>query len=119
MKYMLLLYGPEESDEGGDTAASMEPWIAFDAEAKAAGVLAGGEALEPTAEARTLRVENGEITDGPFVETKEQLGGYYVLDCADIDEALRWAAKVPIDPRGSIEVRPILDLSVLMGGAGE
>ena len=114
MKYILLLYGIEG---GEDSPESMEAWAAFDAETEAAGVLAGGEALEPTVEARTLRVESGEITDGPFAETKEQLGGYYVLDCADIDEALRWAAKVPIDPRGAIEVRPILDVSAFMDGA--
>ena len=117
MKYMLLLYGLE--DAADDSPESMEAWAAFDAEAEAAGVLAGGEALEPTAGARTLRVESGEITDGPFAETKEQLGGYYILDCDDIDDALKWAAKVPIDPRGSIEVHPILDLGALMGGAGK
>jgi hypothetical protein len=115
MKYILLLYGLETGED--ESPESMEAWAAFDAEAEAAGVLAGGEALEPTAAARTLRVQSGEITDGPFAETKEQLGGYYVLDCADIDEGLRWAAKVPIDPRGFIEVRPILDLSALMDGA--
>ncbi len=116
MKFMLLLYGRE--DGADESPESMEAWAAFDAEAEAAGVLAGGEALEPTTKARTLRVESAEITDGPFAETKEQLGGYYVLDCTDIDEALRWAKKVPIDPRGCIEVRPILDVSALMGDAG-
>jgi hypothetical protein len=75
-----------------------------------AGVLVGGEALEPISAATTVRVRGGErmITDGPFAETKEQLGGFYLVDCADLDEAIEWAARIPSGEFGSIEVRPIM-----------
>ena len=72
----------------------------------------GGEPLQPTSTATTVRVRDGAAsnTDGPFAETKEQLGGYYMLDCADLDQALSYVAKVPTAKLGSIEVRPILEM---------
>jgi len=77
-----------------------------------AGVIKGGDALLPVTTATTVRVRDGKTltTDGPFAETKETLGGYYVLDCKDLDEATRWAATIPAVRTGSIEVRPILEM---------
>jgi hypothetical protein len=76
----------------------------------AAGVLVDSGPLQPSSSATTLRVRDGEpvVTDGPFAEIKEQIGGYYVLDCADLDEALRWAAMIPAARYGAIEVRPLM-----------
>jgi hypothetical protein len=91
----------------------MERWTAFEDEATAKGALIACEPLEPGSATRTLRLrEGGEslVTDGPFVETKEELGGFCLLECADGDEALEWAQKVPLRA-GAIEIRPVMDLS--------
>jgi len=74
------------------------------------GVLVAGDGLYPTATATTVRVRDGErdVTDGPFAETKEQLGGFYVLDVKDLDEAIEWAAKIPGSQVGSVEIRPVM-----------
>lgn len=111
MKYMLLLYsdeskGPQTPEEQQATASA---WYAFGNEAKAAGVLLSNNGLNPVADATTVRVRDGKTltTDGPFAETHEQLGGYYVLDCKDLDEAIAWAAKIPSVHYGSIEIRPL------------
>jgi hypothetical protein len=117
--YAALIYTPAEMEGQGtpeDWARVMEEYDAFGAEAGAAGVIAGGEALEDTNTATTVRVEGGKggsvvTTDGPFAETKEVLGGFYLLRCADLDEALRWAAKIPGAWRGKVEVRPVVDFS--------
>jgi hypothetical protein len=79
------------------------------AEAQAAGVLIANDGLQPVTTATTVRVRNGKslITDGPFAETHEQFGGYSVLECADLDEAIRWAGKIPTAKYGSIEIRPL------------
>jgi hypothetical protein len=76
----------------------------------AAGVLADSGALQPPGSATTIRVRDGEslVTDGPFAELKEQIGGYYVLDCADLDETLRWAATIPAARYGAVEIRPVM-----------
>ena len=84
----------------------------------------GGEGLQPVATATTLRVRDDErmLTDGPYAETKEQLGGYYLLDCKDLDEALNWAAQIPEAKTGAVEVRPVMDYDALRGavrGRGE
>ena len=73
----------------------------------------GGNALQPTATATSVRVRNGErlVTDGPFAETKEQLGGYYLLECKDLDEAIEWAARIPGAQSGTIEIRPIMEFN--------
>jgi hypothetical protein len=78
----------------------------------AAGVLVDSGPLQPPAAATTIRVRDGEqlVTDGPFAELKEQIGGYYVLDCADLDEALRWSATIPAARYGAIEVRPLMEM---------
>lgn len=107
MQYLLTIWMEEMEFE--PTPEVMAPWKAFNDEAAAAGVLRGGSGLQPSATATTVR-GGGEIvlTDGPFVETKEQLAGYYVVDCADLDEAIAWAKKVPAVQWGaSVEVRPV------------
>ena len=115
MKFLLLLYGDETrwaEMPPEALAESVEVWNAFGRELIESGVYIAGEGLHPTATATTVRYENGELvrTDGPFAETREQLGGFYLLECQDIDEAVAWATKVPDLPEdGSVEVRPIMD----------
>ena len=118
MKYLLTIYADESrwADAAPEYGAQlMAAYEAFGREAAEAGVLLGGEGLQPTPTATTVRVRDGErlLTDGPFAETREQLGGYYVLDCADLDEAIGWAAKIPDAANGSVEVRPVMDLSLI------
>jgi hypothetical protein len=112
MRYLALIYGDESA--GADatpeqTQEIMDAYNAFGKEAAERGVLHSGEALQPTSTATTVRVRNDETltTDGPFAETKEQLGGFYLLDCKDLDEAIEMAAKIPGSWTGSVEVRPI------------
>jgi hypothetical protein len=85
---------------------------AFTRELRAAGAMVGGDQLQPVSTATTVRVRDGEqlVTDGPFAETKEQLGGYYIIDVETLDEALEWAGKIPSARTGSIEVRPIVSV---------
>jgi hypothetical protein len=114
MQYLLTIYSDESwyaTASPQELGAVMEAYNRFTEEAKAAGAFVGGEGLQPTATATTVRVRDGEalLTDGPFAETREQLGGFYLLECADLDEATRWAAKIPEAKRGSIEVRPVMD----------
>jgi hypothetical protein len=115
MKYVLLLYG----DEGRwadmspeESAEDMKLWSAFGQQLIDSGAYVAGEGLAPTAEATTVRMKDDEVvrTDGPFAETREQLGGFYLLECKDLDEAVGWAAKVPdLGDGGSVEVRPVMD----------
>jgi hypothetical protein len=114
MKYLLTFVVEERTVEGApeERQAALERWSAFDQEAAEAGVLIACEPLESSA-TTTLRVpRDGEaiLSDGPFAESKEQLGGFCLLECADADEALAWARKVPLG-EGAIEIRPIMDLS--------
>lgn len=114
MRYLLLIYGNEATDaqaSEAEQAALFEAYNAFGQEVNARGVMLGGEALMPTNTATTVRVRDGKVltTDGPFAETKEQLGGYYLLNCKDLDEAIELAAKIPGALNGSIEVRPIME----------
>jgi hypothetical protein len=116
-QYLALIYGPADQQSFGpdDNRPMMEDYATFGAEAGAAGVLAGGNALYPTDTATTVSVfggKGGEVvtTDGPFAETKEVLGGYYLLDCKDLDEAISWAARIPGAWHGQVEVRPIVDM---------
>ncbi len=116
MKYLALIYDVEgTSPEPGTPEFDeyMGRWFAADKAFKDAGVMVGGEALEPSATATRVRARAGktETMDGPFAETKEQLGGYYVFECKDLDEAIKYAAMIPVDGTGTVEVRPILDLS--------
>lgn len=119
-RYAALICAPEEPDSSAPTevwAAIMAEYNDFGAPAGAAGVLVGGEALQDTATATTVHVQGGAkggevvTTDGPFAETKEVLGGFYLLDCANLDDALHWAAQIPGAWHGRVEVRPVIDFS--------
>ena len=105
MKYMALIY----TDERGTDAAVLEKYMAFARDARAAGVNLGGNELAPVASATTVRVRDGEtlVTDGPYAEANEHLGGYFLLECATFDEAVDWAAKIPGAEHGAVEVRPV------------
>lgn len=115
-KYAALIYGAAEN-EGADVSPEdmervMGDYIEFGR--NAGDVIAGGEALHDTATATTIHVEGGKggkavFTDGPFAETKEVLGGFYLLDCADLDEALQWAQQIPGAWHGKVEVRPVVE----------
>jgi hypothetical protein len=111
MKYMLLMYADESKapKTTEEIQAAYPAWNALGKELEAAGVVVGNNGLSPIANATTVRVRDGKTltADGPFAETHEQLGGYYVLDCKDLDEAVGWAAKIPSAKYGSIEVRPL------------
>ncbi len=112
MKYMLLMYAKESVAPNytpEEQRAVFQAWQDLLKDAKASGVLLSNNGLSPTANATTVRVRDGKklITDGPFAETHEQLGGFLLLNCKDLDEAIGWAAKVPHASYGSVEVRPL------------
>jgi hypothetical protein len=115
MRYLLMIC-TDESGDGAvspeEAAAGMAEYGAFMEEMGKRGVLQGGERLRPTTDATTVRVRDGETvtSDGPFAETKEQIGGYFAVDCKDLDEAIDIAAKIPGARFGSIEVRPIWEM---------
>src|SRR4051794_20148555 len=113
MQYMLLIYGDQEgwkSRSEEENGQIYQAYMQFTKELQDSGAMVAGDALEPTQTATTVRVRNDETltTDGPFAETKEQLGGYYLVDVGSIDEALEWAAKIPGSWHGSVEVRPVM-----------
>jgi hypothetical protein len=112
MRYMLALYDDESRWFAMPPEQIQQELDRYEAFGREAGdAIVAGDGLQPTATATTVRVRDGEpaLTDGPFAETKEQLGGFYVLECANLDEALGWAAKVPAADTGSVEVRPVMD----------
>ena len=122
MKYLLTIYGDERrweeiTPEAGQ--AILNAYWAFGSEVEAAGAFIAGEGLQSTGTATTVRVRDGEriLTDGPFAETREQLGGFYLLECKDLDEAIEWAAKIPGASHGSVEVRPVMDYTATSGAA--
>lgn len=106
MQYIALIY----NEEGNDTPEVFQAYGAFTQEMVAKGFFKAGDALEPSSTATCVTVRDGKthLKDGPFSETKEQLGGYYLLDCADLDEAVECAAKIPGALNGTIEVRPVM-----------
>jgi hypothetical protein len=113
MKYAFTIYGDEArraSASEEDQQAMAHAYGAVTQEMEQQGALVAGEGLYPTQTATTVRVRDGErsVTDGPFAETKEQLGGFYVLECKDLDDAIEWAAKIPGAQFGSIEIRPVM-----------
>ena len=115
MRYALLIYGDQSGWENAtpeDTQETTDAYYAFTRDVQERGIMQAGEALQPVTTATTVRVRNGETlsTDGPFAETKEQLGGFYIVDCKDLDEATEIAAKIPGAQSGSIEVRPVMDV---------
>jgi hypothetical protein len=114
LKVLLTLYGDETTREETPEAIQrvMDGWSAFDEAARNAGVLVACEGLESAHTATTIRVEGGkrQVTDGPFIETKEQLGGFVCLDVRDLDEALEWAERLPWNTDGCFtEIRPVMD----------
>lgn len=116
MRYALLIYDVESElakRTPEQNQAVIQEWMEYDAEMKKKGVKLAGEALQPTPTAKTARVRNGKklATDGPFAETKEQLGGFFIVECKDLDEAVEWAAKAPNASQGSIEVRPVMEFN--------
>jgi hypothetical protein len=112
VQYMALIYGDQSawgafSDE--EREAAYDLYRAFGRAAEEAGALAGGNELAPTTDATTVRVRADEtlVTDGPYAEVKEALGGFYILECASMDEAIDWAARIPGAEHGAVEVRPV------------
>ncbi len=117
MKYACLIYSDEGDPavnpprDSAEYAPIIEGYMNFGNEAGAAGVIMAGEALESTTSATSVQVRQGDVitTDGPFAETKEQLGGFYIIECESLDEAVKWAAKIPHALSGTIEVRPVME----------
>ena len=116
MHYIILIYGDEKNfammSESPEAKADMyAAFMRYGADMQAAGVLRGGAELKPTHSATTVRVRNGKTltTDGPFAETKEQLGGFYLIEARDLNDAIQVASRIPSARTGSIEVRPVVD----------
>ncbi len=114
MQYLLMIYSAEDAGPQPGTDEFMQmigEYQKFTEQTQNDGVFIGGEALDSITTATTVKVRNGnqEITDGPFAETKEALGGYYLLDCSDLDQAIAYAAKIPTAAYGRIEIRPVMN----------
>jgi hypothetical protein len=110
-QYMLLIYSPTEGGPSPEEAqAELPRWFEYTQQLQESGAMVAGDALESVTTATTVRVRDGErlTTDGPFAETKEALGGYYIIDVADLDAALSWAERIPSVGYGSVEVRPVM-----------
>ena len=121
MKYLCLIYENEkiwETMSKEESGALFGEYGAFTNDIKSSGHWVGGNPLQPTATATTVRVRHGKIstTDGPFAETKEQLGGYYLVEAKDLNEAIKLAARIPSVRTGSIEVRPIMEIGMSAAG---
>lgn len=120
MRYLLMIFA-NEADEMNmspeDMGQLMAEYGRFSEEVETAGVHRGGERLRPTSDATTVRVRDGQTstTDGPFAETKEAFGGYYMIDVPNLDEAIAWAAKIPSAKYGTVEIRPIWEMEELQG----
>jgi hypothetical protein len=112
MRYMLLICNDDDTIDAlspDELAAAQAEYVAFGEEMERRGILLGGEQLGRATTATTVRVRDGEVlvADGPFAETKEQIGGYYLVDCRDLDEAIEVAALIPGARHGTVEVRPL------------
>ncbi len=117
MQYLLMIYSNEAHDNDArasmsqeEQAAWMGEWFQYTQTLKDAGVFVGGDALQPTPTATTVSWAGEKVltTDGPFAETKEQLGGYYLIDVENLDDAIAWAGKMPHSPSSKVEVRPVM-----------
>lgn len=121
MQYILMIYNAEPTEAVPEDmmAAEMAGYNAFTAHLRERGAMLAGEALQPIATATTVRVRDGRTvtTDGPFAETKEALGGFYLVEAADLDEAIAYAAMIPGAKHGSIEIRPISEYVAEAGAA--
>ena len=116
MRYLLLIYGAENGEADmnqSEQRKMMQEYVDYTEALRSAGVMQGGEALQPTATATTVVDQGGSplVTDGPFAETREQLGGFYLLDVPDLDAAIEWAHKCPGARSGKIELRPVVEFS--------
>lgn len=116
MKYLCLIYGDEKSRDtmsAEDGARMRKDYMAFTEDIRKSGHYLGGNALQPTSTATTIRSRNGSLTttDGPFAETREHLGGYYLVEARDLNDAIQVAGRIPGARFGSIEVRPIMEMS--------
>ena len=116
MKYMFLLYGASERlpEPGtGEYQQMLESWNSATEAMRAAGVLIDCAPLQPSSASTTVRVRGGEtlLTDGPAAEIKEQFGGFTLVECTDLDEALKWAASLPVAVDGSVEIRPVIQVA--------
>ncbi|MGH2722207.1 MAG: YciI family protein [Actinomycetota bacterium] len=115
MRYLLMICNDEAAFDAAspeEDAAMLAEYRTWSEEMAGRGVLRGGERLRPTSDATTVQVRDGAVltTDGPFAETKDQIGGYFLVDCKDLDEAIEIAARIPGARHGSIEVRPIWEM---------
>ena len=124
MRYLCLIYENEKAWESmpqSETEAIMGEYFAFTEGIRSKGQLVAAEALQPTQTATTVRVRNGKIstTDGPYVETKEQLGGFYLIEAQDLNEAIQVASRIPSARFGGVEVRPVMDFSQDMAQQGQ
>jgi len=116
MRYLCLIYDDEKKMNGmskSEADGIMGEYYAFTDGIKKSGHYLGGEALQPVGTATTVRVRNGKMstTDGPFAETKEQLGGYYLINATDLNDAIQVASRIPSARQGSVEVRPIMEFN--------
>ncbi len=121
MRYALLIYvEPWETTAEQDNQV-MEAYNAFGRDAMAADVMRGGEALHEAKTATSVRVRDGKtlVTDGPFAETKEEFGGFYLIEAPNLDEAIKWAARIPGAARGTVEVRPVADMAAAPDGTNQ
>ena len=124
MRYLCLIYENEkawETSPQAESEAIMGEYFAFTEGIRSNGKLVSGEALQPTQTATTVKVRNGKVstTDGPFAETKEQLGGYYLIEAKDLNDAIQVASKIPSARHGAVEVRPVVDFSQEMAKQGQ
>jgi hypothetical protein len=120
MRYALLIYTAEPTEDAPDPMPSeFADYAAFSTYVRERGAFQAGDALQSTASATTVRVRDGQTvtTDGPFAETKEALGGFYIVEAADLDEAIDYASRIPGAKHGSIEIRPIFELPAEIVGA--
>lgn len=115
MKYMLLIYTPEDAYAEGEREACMAESARMTHDLNAQGKFRGASPLHPVAMATSVRVREGKrlVTDGPFAETREQLGGYWLIDVANLDEAIELAGRIPGAQKGTVEIRPIFELQGL------
>lgn len=114
MQYLLLIYENEKlsaSMSPEAQKANFQRYFKFTEDVRNAGAYIDGNPLQESHTATSVRVRNGQrtLTDGPFAETREQLGGYYLLDCASLDDAIKWAAQIPASEVGTVEIRPVFD----------
>ncbi len=115
MKYAILIHEPKsdfDKREGPEAPEYWAGWQAYTEAIRESGVMTGGAALQPPETATTVRISDGvrEVQDGPFADSKEQFGGFYLIDVDSLDEAVEWAARCPASATGSVEVRPVLEM---------